>query len=110
MYQSKYYQDANGKKPFNDWRESLKKKDPRAVSKVDNRIDRAEAGNFGDHKFERDGVWEMRIDYGPGYRVYYSVEDGKIILLLIGGIKKSQESDLDKAVNYLQDYKVRSKK
>ncbi len=110
MYQSKYYQDTNGKKPFSDWREKLKKKDPRAVSKVDNCIDRAEAGNFGDHKFERDGVWEMRIDYGPGYRVYYSVEDSEIILLLTGGTKKSQDSDVDNAISYLQDYKSRSKK
>ncbi len=67
-------------------------------------------GNFGDHKFERDGVWELRVDYGPGYRVYYSIEDGEIILLLIGGNKKTQTADLDKAVSYLQDFKKRSKK
>ncbi|EFW7285917.1 addiction module killer protein, partial [Shigella boydii] len=66
-------------------------------------------GNFGDHKFERDGVWELRVDYGPGYRVYYSIEDGEIILLLIGGNKKTQTVDLDKAVSYLQDFKKRSK-
>ena len=110
MYQSRYYQDANGKQPFNDWREKLKKRDLRAVSKVDICIDRAESGNFGDHKFERDGVWEMRIDYSSGYRVYYSVEGSEIILLLIGGTKKSQDSDLDKAVSYLKDYKARLKK
>ncbi|MBM7344169.1 type II toxin-antitoxin system RelE/ParE family toxin [Pantoea coffeiphila] len=109
MYQSKYYQDENGKQPFNDWREKLKKKDLRAVSKIDNCIDRAEAGNFGDHKFERDGVWEMRINYGSGYRVYYSIEGNKIIILLIGGTKKSQDTDLDHAIRYLQDYKKRSK-
>lgn len=110
MYQSTYYQDANGEQPFNDWREKLKKKDLRAIAKIDICIDRAEAGNFGDHKFERDGVWEMRIDYGPGYRVYYSVEGGELILLLIGGTKKSQHSDLDKAVRYLKDYKTRLRK
>ena len=65
-------------------------------------------GNFGDHKFERDGVWELRVDYGPGYRVYYSIEDGEIILLLIGGNKKTQTADLDKAVSYLHDFKKRS--
>ncbi|HAX7634049.1 TPA: addiction module killer protein, partial [Escherichia coli] len=70
---------------------------------------RAMSGNFGDHKFERDGVWELRVDYGPGYRVYYSIEDGEIILLLIGGNKKTQTVDLDKAVSYLQDFKKRSK-
>jgi len=110
MYRSVYYQDRNGKQPFNDWRRKLKKSDLRAVSKIDNSIDRAEAGNFGDHKFEREGVWEMRIDYGPGYRLYYALDHGEIILLLIGGTKKSQNNDLDKAVSYLQDYKARSLK
>jgi putative addiction module killer protein len=110
MYRSQYYQDANGKQPFNEWREKLKKKDLRALSKVDNSIDRAEAGNFGDHKFERDGVWEMRIHYGPGYRIYYSVENEEIILLLVGGSKNSQDSDLNRAVSYLQDYKARFKR
>jgi len=55
-------------------------------------------------------VWELRVDYGLGYRVYYSIEDGEIILLLIGGNKKTQIADLDKAVSYLQDFKKRSKK
>ncbi|MDU6079164.1 MAG: type II toxin-antitoxin system RelE/ParE family toxin [Pantoea sp.] len=108
MYQVKYYQDKQGKQPFSDWREKLKKSDLRALAKVDNAIDRAEAGNFGDHKFERAGVWEMRIHYGPGYRVYYALQDGQIILLLMGGDKKSQNSDLERAVCYLQDYKARS--
>lgn len=66
-------------------------------------------GNFGDHKFERDGVWELRVDYGPSYRVYYSIEDGEIILLLICGNQKTQTADLDKAVSYLQDFKKMSK-
>lgn len=73
------------------------------------RIDRAEAGNFGDHKFQRDGVWELRIDYGPGYRVYYSIENGEIILLYVGGTKKTQDADLDKAVEYLKDFKAGAK-
>ena len=90
--------------------DKLKKRDRLAASKIDTRIDRAESGNFGDHKFERDGVWELRIDYGPGYRVYYTVEDGQIILLLIGGSKKTQTQDLDKAVEYLKDFKARTKK
>ena len=65
MYQSRY------------WREKLKRKDLRAVSKVDNCIDRAEAGNFGDHKLEQDGVWEMRIDYGPGYRCITQLREAR---------------------------------
>ncbi|MNB69999.1 hypothetical protein D3C81_188200 [compost metagenome] len=109
MYKSQFYQDENGDKPFKTWLEKLKKKDRLAAAKIDVRIDRAEAGNFGDHKFEREGVWELRIDYGPGYRAYYSMEGGHIILLLIGGNKKTQGADLDKAVEYLKDFKSRAK-
>lgn len=109
MYKSQIYQDVNGNKPFKNWLDKLKKKDRIAAAKVDTRIDRAEAGNFGDHKFERDGVWELRIDYGPGYRAYYTVENGQIILLLVGGSKKTQNADLDKAVEYLKDFKSRAK-
>ena len=110
MYKSQFYQDTNGDKPFSDWLTKLKKKDRIAAAKIDTRIDRAEAGNFGEHKFERDGVWELRIDYGPGYRVYYSIEDGEIILLYVGGTKKTQDADLNKAVEYLKDFKARAKK
>ncbi|MCY9848800.1 addiction module killer protein [Pectobacterium sp. 13-115] len=78
-----------------------------AASKVDIRIDRAEKGNFGDHKFERDGVWELRVDYGPGYRVYYAIEGDKMILLFTGGDKSSQSKELDKAAQYWRDYQKR---
>ncbi|EKK2809115.1 type II toxin-antitoxin system RelE/ParE family toxin [Salmonella enterica] len=108
-YTAKRYQIENGEVPYTDWMKKLRRKDQTAALKVDSRIARAMGGNFGDHKFERDGVWELRVDYGPGYRVYYSIEDGEIILLLIGGNKKTQTADLDKAVSYLQDFKKRSK-
>ncbi|HHL2713002.1 TPA: type II toxin-antitoxin system RelE/ParE family toxin [Yersinia enterocolitica] len=106
-YTAKRYQEENGKVPYTDWIKKLRKKDPRAAVKIDNRIDRAESGNFGDHKFERDGVWELRIDYGPGYRVYYTVDNKEIILLLIGGDKTTQDKDLDKAVTFWRDYQAR---
>lgn len=109
MYKSQFYQDANGDRPFCDWLARLKKKDRTAAARIDVRIDRAEAGNFGDHKFEREGVWELRIDHGPGYRVYYSLENGEIILLHIGGTKRTQAADIDKAVEYLKDFKARAK-
>ena len=109
MYKSQFYQDKNGDKPFCEWLARLKKKDLLAAVKIDTRLDRAESGNFGDHKFERDVVWALRIDYGPGYRVYYSLEDGEIILLHIGGTKKTQAADIHKAIEYLRDFKVRAK-
>lgn len=109
MYKSQFYQDQSGNQLFQEWLNKLKKKDRTAATKIDARVDRAEAGNFGDHKFEREGVWELRIDYGPGYRVYYSMEDGQIILLLIGGGNKTQAADLDKAVSYFKDFNARAK-
>ncbi|CNJ50940.1 addiction module killer protein [Yersinia mollaretii] len=106
-YTAKRYQEDSGKVPYTDWIKKLRKKDLRAAVKIDNRIDRAESGNFGDHKFERDGVWELRVDYGPGYRVYYAVENKEIILLLVGGNKATQDKDLDRAVAYWRDYQAR---
>lgn len=109
MYTTEYYQDGNEKKPFKAWPDKLRKKDMRAAAKIDIALDRAESGNFGDHKFERDGVWEIRIDYAAGYRIYYSVINGKIILLLAGGTKPTQDVDINKAVKYLADYQKRPK-
>ena len=106
-YTAVRYQKRDGRVPYAEWMKLLQKKDVRAAAKIDISINRARAGNFGDHKFERDGVWALRIHYGPGYRVYYSVQNGTIILLLVGGDKKSQQSDLNSAVDYLKDYEAR---
>ncbi|TDB52302.1 MULTISPECIES: type II toxin-antitoxin system RelE/ParE family toxin [Photorhabdus] len=106
-YRIERYQDRQGNVPFTDWITKLRKKHRQAAAKIDNQIDRAEAGNFGDHKFARDGVWEMRINFGTGYRIYYSVEGEEIVILLLGGDKKTQDKDIDTAIEYLQDYKAR---
>lgn len=68
---------------------------------------RIELGNFGDHKFVRDGVSELRIDAGPGYRVYYALDGETIVLLLGGGDKGSQRRDIDCAVKCWHDYQRR---
>ena len=67
-----------------------------------------ELGNFGDHKFCRDGVWELRIDEGPGYRVYYAIAGTELILLLCGGDKRRQDSEIDRACAYWQDWQRRN--
>jgi putative addiction module killer protein len=78
---------------FVRWRDKLK--DETAIACIAKRIWRIEEkGHFGDRKFFGDGVWELRIDYGPGYRVYYTQRGGKVILLLCGGDKTTQADDI----------------
>jgi putative addiction module killer protein len=80
---------------FEHWLLALK--DVRARARILARLKRAELGNLGDHKFVGDGVFEMRIDYGPGYRLYFARSKGVVIILLFGGDKSSQPKDIKKA-------------
>ena len=82
-------------------------KNTSAKVSVIRRVARMEQGNFGDHKFCRDGVWEMRIDTGPGYRVYYAISGEQVVLLLCGGNKQTQDKDIRRACEYWQDWKRR---
>ena len=82
-------------------------RDTRARVAVLRRIERMKNGNFGDHKFCRDGVWEMRVDVGIGYRVYYAMAERDVVLLLIGGNKRSQQQDIQRAVAYWRDWQQR---
>lgn len=85
---------------FSDWLKSLN--DVRAQSRIQIRIARVELGNFGDAKFF-DGIGELRVDYGPGYRVYF-VQRGKVlVVLLCGGDKSSQKSDIKKAITMAKE-------
>jgi putative addiction module killer protein len=97
------YQNKQGKSPFIIWLESIK--DLKAISKISIRIARVRLGNLGDYKSLGGGLYELRIDEGAGYRVYFvrPVKEN-IILLLIGGSKKTQTKDINKARQYLNDY------
>lgn len=75
-------------------------RDMRAKVAVIRRVARMEMGNFGDHKFCRDGVFELRVDVGPGYRVYYALSGDQIVLLFSGGTKGTQAADIDRACAY----------
>lgn len=66
-----------------------------------------ELGNFGDHQFCRDGVWELRVDIGAGYRIYYAQAGLDVVLLLGGGDKHTQNAAIDRAVRYRQDWQRR---
>lgn len=83
-------------------------RDNRARARIVIRLNRLSVGNFGDCKPLREGVLELRIDYGPGYRVYYSNLGPTCILLLRGGDKRTQLADIGRAAKHLQDYKQRS--
>ena len=101
-YRVVHYRE-NGKDIFQNWLDSLR--DYRGRKAVQNAIDRAEDGNFGVHHFCRDDVWELVLDTGPGYRVYYSMIGEVIILLLCAGDKSRQQRDINKAVSYIKKYK-----
>ena len=98
------YATDTDKEPFSDWQHKLDKKMRAIVMK---RLDRIRLGNFGDAKRLQGatGIWELRIDHGPGYRVYFAKEGSTIVLLLTGGSKKSQTKDIAKAKQYWLNYK-----
>jgi putative addiction module killer protein len=99
-----FYRTESKKEPFNEWLDDLDKK---AQSIVLDRITRVTCGNFGDCKPLKGhkGIYELVINYGPGYRVYYGKDGSVIVILLLGGEKKSQERDIEKAYRYWNHYK-----
>ena len=107
MFQIDHYITAGGVDVFADWIDSLR--DQRAAAKVLTRINRLALGNFGDYRALEGGVIELRIDWGPGYRVYFARVGKVVVLLLCAGDKKSQSRDIEDAKAYLQDYKKRRK-
>ena len=102
LHEIEIYLTPNRRCPFTEWLNSLR--DIRARAAIRVRLDRIRFGNFGDFKFLGEGLYELRIHTGPGYRVYYGSIDSKIVLLLCGGDKHSQERDIRKATEYWQDY------
>lgn len=102
MLEIRHYVTEDGRDVFADWRDQVR--DSHVKIAIDRRIYRVELGNFGDHKHCRDGVWELRLDMGPGYRVYYALAGRSVVLLLCGGIKRSQEADIPTACEYWKDW------
>lgn len=100
------YQTANGRCPFTEWLAALK--DRQARSRIEARINRLALGNPGDHRMLDGGLFELRIDWGPGYRVYCARMGDMIVLLLCGGDKTTQQKDIANAKACLQDFKSRS--
>lgn len=102
MYEILQYVTPSGKKIYLDWLMGLR--DVRAKLALVSRVRRIENGNFGDHKPCRDGVWELRIDVGAGYRLYYALAGKQVVLLLCGGNKGSQSADIQRAVEFWKQW------
>lgn len=98
------YKLPNGSCPFKEWRQGIR--DVIARKSIDVRIDRAAQGNIGTCENVGDGVFELKIDYGPGYRVYFAYEGNDILLLLVGGDKSTQKKDIKTAKTYWSNYEV----
>ena len=88
---------------FSNWLHKLK--DIQGKVAILRRLKRVESGNFGDYKYLESSIYELRIKTGPGYRIYYTKKEDKVILLLIGGDKSTQQKDIKKAKEILKELK-----
>ena len=100
-YRILVYQQSNGKAPYDEWAATL---DKQVRARITARIARFEDGHFGDHKQLGDGVYEARFFIGPGYRVYFAIHKGELLLLLTAGDKSTQDKDVRKAKEFFKAY------
>jgi putative addiction module killer protein len=107
MYSLVHYQALDGNDRFAEWIDSLQ--DIKAQARIAARLLRLENGNFGDCRPVGEGVWELRIDWGPGYRVYYAIVEKRVILLCEGGDKRTQKASIMRAQKRWKDWKERIK-
>jgi putative addiction module killer protein len=101
------YLDEKGRSPFGLWFNNI---DAHAAAKVTTALVRLEGGNTSNVKRIGGGVQEIKIDFGPGYRVYFGFDGSEIVILLAGGTKKRQDKDIEMAQKRWADYKARKKK
>lgn len=106
-YSIEYCLKPDGRKPFKEWLDDLH--DITARQKIRIRLDRVRLGNLGRNRSVGEGVYELKIDYGPGYRVYFGLDGKTVVLLLLGGDKPSQRKDIAQARSYWNDHKGRRK-
>ncbi len=102
MFEISIYKTGTNREPYIEWEGSL---DRSVRTRVDARLTRIRlTGNLGDFKSVGNGVYELRFDFGAGYRVYFGLVKNKLLILLAGGSKRMQEKDIIKAKSYWQDY------
>lgn len=100
------YVDVNGVSPFGDWFQNL---EAQSAAKVSTAVTRLSLGNRSNVKGVGAGVLELKIDFGPGYRVYFGADGGQLVILLAGGTKQRQQRDIADAQKRWADYKDRKK-
>lgn len=102
LYEIGLYRSAAGKEPYIEWEESL---DKPTMARVDARLARIrETGNIGNCESVGEGVFELKFDFGPGYRIYFGLETETFMILLLGGSKKGQQRDINKSKEYWKDH------
>jgi putative addiction module killer protein len=106
MFHLNHYVSPDGQDLFAKWLDALR--DRQAQARIAVRLLRLQNGNFGDCKPVGAGVWELRVDWGPGYRVYYALADKKLVLLCEGGDKRTQKADIDRAIERWMEWQSRS--
>lgn len=99
------YVTPDGREPYEEWVNSYSERKIRAI--IQQRIRRLELGNFGDCRWLAGDLCELKIDYGPGYRVYLGIANRVIVILLCGGTKKTQQQDIQKAEEYWEEFRSR---
>ena len=97
------YETSDGRRPFSEWLKKLKDRKARATIRA--RLERVQLGNLGNCESVGHGVHELKIYYGPGYRVYFGQDGDKLVVLLCGGDKKTQPTDVKRAHFFWEDYK-----
>lgn len=105
MRELRIYTTATGRTPFREWLLSLKDLQARAMIRI--RLARVQLGNFGDCRPVGEGLSELRINYGPGYRVYFGQDGSTLVILLCGGSKGTQRHDIVRAKSFWNDYRSR---
>ena len=97
------HRTSRGREPFTEWFESIQ--DTKTQTRIEARLNSLKYGNFGDCQSVGDGVFELRLHFGSGYRIYFAAVDDTIVLLLCGGDKSSQTRDIVRAKAYWLEYK-----
>lgn len=102
-----YYENEDGKEPFIEWLEALK--DQSSILRIRKRLRRMESNNLGNYKSVGSKVFELKLDFGPGFRIYFAFLDKQHIILLLGGTKKQQQKDINQAKQYWADFSTAHK-